>query len=148
MTGSEADLRRGLAVLDQYREQLEALAQQQEIVRVSLEEHMRAKETLLRYKEAGKGAEVLVPVGANAFLVAEVKDADKAFVGVGSDVILFDDIPKQVERLDARIKSITDAMTAIGQRLAELQQRAESQGAAVQSLYDRLQGGAGEGGPT
>lgn len=148
MSASESDLRRGLAVLDQYREQLEALAQQQEIIRVSLEEHMRAKETLLRYKEAGKGAEVLVPVGANAFLVAEVKDADKAFVGVGSDVILFDDIPKQVERLDARIKSISEAMASIGQRLAELQQRAESQGAAVQSLYDRLQGGAGAGGPT
>jgi len=148
MTGSEADLRRGLAVLDQYREQLEALAQQQEIVRVSLEEHMRAKETLLRYKEAGKGAEVLVPVGANAFLVAEVKDAEKAFVGVGSDVILFDEIPKQIERIDARIKSISDAMSAIGQRLADIQQRAESQGAAVQGLYDRLQGAGGADGRT
>ncbi len=140
MSAGEAELRRGLAVLDQYREQLEALGQQQEIIRVSLEEHMRAKETLLRYKEAGKGAEVLVPVGANAFLVAEVKDAGKAFMGVGSDVVLFDDIPKQIERLDARIKSISEAMTAVGQRLAELQQRAESQGAAVQGLYDRLQG--------
>ena len=148
MSGSEADLRRGLAVLDQYREQLEALAQQQEIVRVSLEEHMRAKETLLRYKEAGKGAEVLVPVGANAFLVAEVRDSEKAFVGVGSDVVLFDDIPKQIERIDARIKSISEAMTAIGQRLAELQERAESQGAAVQGLYDRMQGTPGAGGRT
>ncbi len=147
MTASDAELRRGLAVLDQYREQLEALAQQQEIVRVSLEEHMRAKETLLRYKEAGKGAEVLVPVGANAFLVAEVKDPDKAFVGVGSDVVLFDEIPKQIERLDARIKSISEAMGAIGARLAELQQRAETQGAAVQGLYDRIQGAGGADGP-
>lgn len=140
MSAPEAELRRGLAVLDQYREQLEALAQQQEIVRVSLEEHMRAKETLQRYQQAGQGAEVLVPVGANAFVVAEVRDPAKAFVGVGSDVVLFDDIPKQVERLDARIKSIGEAMAAIGQRLAALQQRAESQSASVQSLYDRLQG--------
>ncbi len=148
MSGSEADLRRGLAVLDQYREQLEALAQQQEIVRVSLEEHLRAKETLQRYAQAGKGAEVLMPVGANAFVVAEIRDASKAFMGVGSDVIVFDDIPKQVERLDARIKSIGDAMAAIGSRLAELQQRAENQSASVQSLYDRLQGGAPADGPT
>jgi prefoldin alpha subunit len=146
--GGEAELRRGLAVLDQFREQLEALAQQQEIVRVSLEEHLRAKETLLRYKEAGKGAEVLVPVGANSFLVAEVKEAEKAFVGIGSDLVVFDEIPKQVERIDARIKSISEAMAAIGQRLAELQQRAENQGAAVQNLYDRLQGPAGAGGRT
>ena len=148
MSGSEADLRRGLAVLDQYREQLESLAQQQEIVRVSLEEHMRARETLVRYQEAGKGAEVLVPVGANAFLVAEVKDSSRALMGIGSDLIVFDDIPKQVERLDARIKSISEAVAAIGQRLSELQQRAESQSASVQNLYDRLQAGPGAGGTT
>ncbi len=148
MSASETELRRGLAVLDQYREQLESLAQQQEIVRVSLEEHMRARETLVRYQEAGKGAEVLVPVGANAFLVAEVKDPAKAFVGIGSELIVFDDIPKQLERLDARIKSISEAVAAIGQRLAELQQRAENQSASVQSLYDRLQGAEGAGGPT
>ena len=140
MTAPEAELRRGLAVLDQYREQLEALGQQQEVVRVTLEEHMRARETLLRYQEAGNGAEVLVPVGANAFVVAEVKDPSKAFVGIGSDVVLFDDIPKQIERLDQRIKAISEAVATIGQRLAELQQRAENQGAAVQGMYDRLQG--------
>ena len=148
MSASETELRRGLAVLDQYREQLESLAQQQEIVRVSLEEHLRARETLVRYQEAGKGAEVLVPVGANAFLVAEVKDSTKAFMGIGSELILFDEIPKQIERLDARIKSISEAVAAIGQRLAELQQRAETQSASVQSLYDRLQGAQGAGGPT
>lgn len=148
MSGSEAELRRGLAVLDQYRDQLESLAQQQEIVRVSLEEHMRARETLARYQEAGKGAEVLVPVGANAFLVAEVKDATKAFMGIGSELIVFDDIPKQIERLDGRIRQISEAVSAIGQRLAELQQRAENQSASVQSLYDRLQEASGAGGPT
>ncbi len=148
MSAPEAELRRGLAVLDQYREQLESLAQQQEIVRVSLEEHMRARETLARYQEAGQGAEVLVPVGANAFLVAAAKDAKKAFMGIGSDLVLFDDIPKQIERLDARIKSISEAVGAIGQRLAELQQRAENQSASVQTLYDRLQGTQGADGPT
>lgn len=148
MSAGESELRRGLAVLDQYREQLEALAQQQEVIRMSLEEHLRAKETLVRYKEAGKGAEVLVPIGANSFLIAEARDTDKAFVSIGADLIVLDEVPKQIERLDARIKSITEAANAVGQRLAELQNRAEAQGAAVQDLYDRLQGGAAPGGQT
>src|SRR5439155_186737 len=80
----ESDLRRGMAVLDQYREQIEAFAQQQEIVRISLEEHMRARETLTRYREAGKGAEVLVPVGANSFLVAGSKEEAEADVTSGA----------------------------------------------------------------
>ena len=139
MSASETDLRRGIAVLDQYREQIEAIAQQQEIIRISLEEHMRARETLTRYGDAGKGAEVLVPIGANSFLVAESKDVSKAFVSVGSDLLVYDDIEAQLARLDARIKSITEAANAITQRLGELQRRAEAQGAMVQDMYEQMQ---------
>ncbi len=145
MSGSEADLRRGMAVLDQFREQIEALGQQQSIIRISLEEHMRARETLARYQETGDGAEVLVPVGANSFLVAQSREVTKAFVSIGSELLVYDDIAKQIERLDARIQSITDAANAVGQRLADLQRRAEAQGEAVQDLYDRLQGQAAPG---
>src|SRR5439155_131357 len=74
-----------------------------------------------------------------SFLVAASKDVDRAFVSIGSDLLVYDDIKQQIERLDGRIKSITDAANAIGQRLVELQRRAEAQGAAVQDLYDRLQ---------
>ncbi len=145
MTASETELRQGIAVLDQFRAQLDALAQQQEIIRISLEEHLRARETLTRYREAGKAAEVLVPIGANSFLVAESKDIDRAFVSIGSDLLVYDDIAQQIERLDARIKSITDAANAIGRRLGDMQRRAEAQGAAVQDLYDRIQQGAAPG---
>ena len=139
MSAGETDLRRGMAVLDQFRDQIEALAQQQEIIRISLEEHLRARETMTRYREAGQKAEILVPVGANSFLVAESRDVDRAYVSIGSDLLVYDDIATQIERLDARIKSITEAANAVGQRLGELQRRAEAQGAAVQDLYDRLQ---------
>jgi len=134
-----------MAVLDQFREQIEALAQQQSIIRISLEEHMRARETLARYQETGDGAEILVPVGANSFLVAASRDATKAYVSIGSDLLVYDDVAKQIERLDARIRSITDAANAVGQRLGDLQRRAEAQGEAVQDLYDRLQGQAAPG---
>src|SRR5256886_7250508 len=140
VSAGETELRRGIAVLDQYRAQIETLAQQQEIIRISLEEHMRARETLARYREAGKAAEVLVPIRANSFLVAQPKDIDKAFVSIGSDLLVYDDIDRQAERLDGRIKSITEAANAIGQRLGELQRRAEAHRAAVQGLYDRPQG--------
>ena len=42
MSAGETELRRGIAVLDQYRANIETLAQQQESIRVSLEEHLRA----------------------------------------------------------------------------------------------------------
>ena len=145
MSADERELRRAVAVLDQYRAQLEGLGQQQEFVRISLEEHLRARETLTRFHQAGKGAEVLVPVGANAYVVAEVRDPDNALVGIGSDLVVQDEIPKHLERLDARIASITEAANAIGERLAEVQRRAEAQTAFVQNEYDRLQAGGAQG---
>src|SRR2546428_849850 len=139
VSAGETELRRGIAVLDQYRANIETLAQQQEIVRVSLEEHLRARETLVRYQEAGKAAEILVPIGANSFLVAQSREVDKAFVSIGSDLLVYDGTAKQLERLDARIKSITDAANAIGQRLRKPPRRAERPRQAPQDLEARPQ---------
>lgn len=144
MSASEGDLRRGLAVLDYYRAQIDSLAQQQEIVRMSLEEHLRAKETLVRFQQAGPHAEVLVPVGANSFVVAEVRDPERAYVGIGSDLVIFDAISSQTERLESRIKSMTEAANALSERLADAQRRAEAQGAFVQEAYETLQAAKGE----
>src|SRR3989442_9112933 len=146
VSAGETELRRGIAVLDQYRAQIETLAQQQEIIRMSLEEHMRARETLVRYREAGKAAEVLVPIGANSFLVAESKDIDKAVVSIGSDLLVYDDVDRQVERLDGRIKSITEAANAIGQRLGDLQRRAGAPGAGAPPPSYRRRRAAAPGG--
>src|SRR2546425_11064081 len=146
MSAGETELRRGIAVLDQYRANIETLAQQQEIIRVSLEEHLRARETLVRYQEAGKAAEILVPIGANSFLAAQSREVDKAFVSIGSDLLVYDDSAKQLERLDARIKSITEAANAIGQRLGQLQRRAGAQGEGVPDPYDRVPGRSAAGG--
>src|SRR2546425_1327976 len=140
VSAGETELRRGIAVLDQYRAQIETLAQQQEIIRISLEEHMRARETLVRYQEAGKAAEVLVPIGANSFLVAQSKDIDKAFVSIGSDLLVYDEMDRQGERPDARIKSITEAANAIGQRLGDFQRRAGGHRAPPPPPSDRARG--------
>src|SRR2546428_11676391 len=96
---------------------------------------MRARETLLRYREAGKAAEVLVPIGANSFLVAESKDIKKAFVSIGSDLLVYDEMDRQVERLDARVKSITEAANAIGSRLGDLQRPGRGPRAAGREPY-------------
>src|SRR3989442_10883590 len=97
-----------MAVLDQYREQIEALAQQQEIVRISLEEHMRARETLTRYQEAGKGAEVLVPVRADSFLVEASKDVDRAFVSIRSYPPLYLGTKPKNEQLHGPGQTLSD----------------------------------------
>jgi len=139
VSASETDLRRAVTILDQYRAQLESLQRQQEVLSLSLEELMRAKETLSRYQKAGKEAEILVPVGANAFVFGKVADASRALIGIGSDVVLKEPIPKAVERLDGRIRNLQEAAGSLSQRVAELDARVSAQEEFVQGAYERLE---------
>jgi prefoldin alpha subunit len=135
---SEAELRRAVAVLDQTRAQLESLQRQQEVLSLSLEELLRAKETITRYAQAGKGAEVLVPVGANAFLFGRVGDPDHAIVGIGSDLLVQEPIPRAIERLNARITGLQEATGGLAQRVAEFDARVAAQEEFVQGAVERI----------
>ena len=139
MSPTDAELRRAVTVLDQYRAQLETLQRQHEVLSLSLEELMRAKETIARYRKAGKGAEVLVPVGANAFLYGKVADGENALIGIGSDLVLEEPVPKALERLDGRIRSLQEATGSLAQRVSELDARVAAQEEFVQGAYTRLE---------
>lgn len=142
---AEPEFRAAVAALEAGRAQLEAMARQEELLRLSLEEYMRARETMLRFKDAGTGAEVLVPIGANSFLFGTVRDPDRCMVGVGSDVVLEDTIPRAVERLDHRIKQMGEVQRTLADRIEELDQRVQEYSAMVQGEYERLQRAQGKG---
>jgi prefoldin alpha subunit len=144
----EAEFRTAVAALDTGRAQLESLARQEELVRLSLEEYARARETMLNFRGAGRGAEILIPIGANSFLFGAIGDTERCIVGLGSDVALEDTIPKALERLESRIKQAAQVQQAVAQRIEELEERVAEYQLQAQREYERLQregrGGAGE----
>ncbi len=140
----EAELQRVVAALETARAQLAALARQDELLRVSLEEYARARETMLRYSEAPVGTQILVPIGADSFLFANVADAERCIVGIGSQVALEDSLEKAIERLDHRIEQLQKVQEDLLKRIGEMEERVNSYAATVQREYERLQTGRGE----
>jgi len=138
MSATETELRRAVNVLDTYRAQLENLQKQQEILALSAEELMRARETMSRYQKAGKGAQVLVPIGGNAFLFGQIAVSERAILGIGSDVLVEEEVPKAIERLDSRIKALQEAAGSLATRVAELGERVQAQSEFVEGVYERL----------
>lgn len=141
MSAPDAEFRRAVANLEFLRGQMEALARQDEVLRATLEDVMRARETLARAAEAGVGAELLMPIGADSFVFGKLKDADRVIVGIGSDVAVDLPIPEAIERLDARAKAIEEAERGLAARMAELEAGAQEQTRIAQELYDKAQGG-------
>ncbi|TLZ50464.1 MAG: prefoldin subunit alpha [Methanobacteriota archaeon] len=137
---SERELRRAAANLETVRGQMEALARQADTLQLAMEEIVRARETLEQTRKAGIGREVLVPIGANSFVVGQLKDADRVIVGIGSDVAIDLPVTAAVERLEARAKAIEEAERGLAERMAGLEQQADAQSRRVQELYERAQG--------
>jgi len=135
---TEDEIRRAVAILDSQRAQLESLSRQDELIQLSIEEHLRAKETTERCRKAGKGTEVLVPVGAGTFLFMSLTNDGKALINVGSDIVLEEDIDKVLEKIDKRIKQLSDANKNLVERIAELDKQVNTQTNFVQNLYNKL----------
>jgi len=134
---SEREARRAAALLETYRGQIDALAKQHEVMRMSFEEVLRARETLARYRVAGEGKELLVPVGATTYVYAQSQTPDRVLIGIGSSLIVEDTEPGARARLDARAQSLETAIQALEARLEEVEAKAEAQSQILDDLVSR-----------
>lgn len=148
----ESDLQNLVGVQQQTREQLEQIRAQAELLRISLDEHRTAIESLEAYDGLGEGHEVLVPVGANAFVTATSTGAKTAVTELGAGVSASIPIGAAVEKLKARIEKIEASRKRTVETGARLEQSMEALEAQVQGLYNQLTaaqaapgGGRGQG---
>ena len=99
---NEQELRQAMSALEVYRLQLQSIAENMQLIQISIEEMTRARETLAQYKDAGEGSEILVPVGGNSFVFAKVASSDKAVVGIGTGISVEKDMGEAVQTMEER----------------------------------------------
>lgn len=133
---TEEELRSAVATLDLARAQLDGLAKQGELLRMALEEHMRAKETISRFNKTKTGEKLLVPVGADCFVFAAVENNEDVIVSLGSDVMITDTTGDAIAKLDKRIEQMNDSEEELAKRMAELDGEVARLTEKVQSEYD------------
>lgn len=141
---AESQLRQAVAALETTRAQVDALTRQEEALRFTLQEYTRARDTMAGYTQAPVGTEILVPIGANSFLFANVADVKRCIVGLGAEVALEDSMESSIQRLDHRINQLTEVHENLLQRIAAMEGQANEQAAQVQAAYDQAQAGGGE----
>ena len=136
---NDNEFRQAVAVLDAYQRQLEALAGQAEVMRMSLDDSLRARDTLQAVAVSKPGDDVLVPIGAGTFMHATVSKKKKAIVSVGSRVSVEKDLPAAIEFTKSNIDEITEALKKADTAMRELDDAIRKLSVAVQQEYDRRQ---------
>ena len=128
----EAEARDAAAMIESAKAQYEALMRQQEVIKLTIDEHSRARDTISLVASGKPGDDILVPIGAESFIHARISEEKSAIVGVGADVS-FQRSPEEAQKLlDARIDELNRAAHKIGERI-------EQTALTVQQLSEKVQ---------
>lgn len=130
---SEQEVQEDLLRLEAYRNQLNAAAQQHQILSASRQDHLRARESLEGVDRAADDAQLLLPLGAETFVPGSVDRSSKVLVGIGSGVVVELDRPKVTEllservvRIDQALRDLETQMTALDERIQILSRRLDA----------------------
>ena len=109
------------------------------MLQTSLEESVRARETLRVFKDAKEGDEILVPVGASVFVTAKVTDKKEALVGIGNKITVGKELPEAEEFMSSVVIEIQESLKRISSTYSEIQTAASNLAAAVNAEYESRQ---------
>ena len=136
---NDDELRQALATLETMKVQLDAMAQQARFFQLSLEETMRAHDTLDAFAKAKEGDEVLVPAGASSFVIATVTSKRKAVVGIGNKVSIDMDLDEAAKYMADRANEVKDAIQKLNENMRQMDSQARSLSMSIQQEYQRRQ---------
>ena len=139
MKMNDDEFRQAMATLEAYKVQLDAMAQQSNFFKLSLEETMRARDTLKAFAEAKEGDEIMVPVGASSFVIATVTSKRKAVVGIGNKVSIDMDLDDAAKYMATGAEEVQEAIKKLNDAIQEMNAKARELSLAVQQEYQRRQ---------
>ena len=135
MNLEDNELRQAIAAMESYKERVEALSRQVQVLRVSLEEVTMSSDALKAFKNAKEGDDIMVPVGASSFITVKVTSNRNVVVGTASNISVEKDIDDAISYMDANNAEIAEALKKSAETLNEAQQALTTISNAVQQEY-------------
>lgn len=136
---NDSEFRQALAALDAYKNQLNALTQQSQLLQMSFEETQTASQTIAAIAKAKEGDEIMVPVGASTFVTAKIVSNPKAVVGIGNKISVEKTLDETLDFMKSNLDEISEALKKLTESMQEMDAAARNLATAVQQEYQRRQ---------
>jgi prefoldin alpha subunit len=140
----ERQVQEDLMRLDSYRNQLNQMLQQYQLLAASRTDHVRARQSLEGLERAGEDSSVLIPLGGEAYIEGHPDRSGPVLLGIGSGYVAEIERPKALELIQQRTKQIEDAVTDLEGQMRTLEERMNLISRRVEAMSARAPG-PGEG---
>lgn len=132
---TEAELREIVQHGEAVRQQAAAIEQQRDLIVELAGEARRSLATLEALAHAKDGEELLVPLGAGAFVHARLAASGRALASVGSGLHAEMPLEDARARLAARVENLDQASTQLEKDLARMLEELQRVNAVVEQAY-------------
>lgn len=132
----EEDVNTYLAIIDAYREQLDAIEAQSAYIQALINEYLKAKLTIENLEKHG-GGEVLLPIGGGVFVSARCDRISEVLVSEGADIVIKKDLEGAKGSLDVKIKDLQDSLTKLGEMYQKIQDKIEELSHKVREIMGK-----------
>jgi len=133
MTQDE-ELTKYLALIEQYKEQINSLDMQSQYVQSAIMDYNKAKITLQNLKKKEKDKEILLPIGGSTFLSANLKDPSNVLFDIGAGIVAEKKTDDAIVQIDKRIEELQKTQEQISSVLQNLQNASAEVSAKAQKL--------------
>lgn len=124
----QRELQRFLVEAEAYRRQVDELSRQMQLLETRIIEINSTIGSFDSLKESKKGSEIMVPLGSDCLIRAELKETEKVIVGVGAGVSVEETTSKakeilrlREEKMEETLKKLQNALLEANNRLLELE---------------------------
>jgi prefoldin alpha subunit len=124
-----------------YQYQAEALAQQINMVKITIKDVETALTTITALKDEPAGKETLVPIGFGSFVKANLVNPDTIIVGIGAGVSIekkIDDaktfLEKRKDELTKYYEQLNNTIAKLGQELQNIEKMVQKHQQAQQPI--------------
>ncbi len=136
---NEEELTQAIGALESYKASMQSLEEQKNFVNLSLKEYEIAKTTLEAFRNAEKGDEVMVPIGAGILAKMSVLDPDSFIVNAGSGISVEKNFEEAMKTLEKRMEDIQTGLKSIDDNLNRLKREYDRLASFVQQAYEEYQ---------
>lgn len=136
---NQQEFQRILTELRGTQQNIESLQAQAEVLSNSIEETEVTLETIEGTKNAEEGKEILVPIGSDTYIPAEIKNPDKVLSNIGVDLVSERGPEEVMKLLNKQKKDFEESLEKIRNRIEELNEKIEDLRPEAQKLMQKSQ---------
>jgi prefoldin alpha subunit len=119
----------------QYQYQADSIAQQMNMVQLTIKDVETALTTITALKDETPGKEMLVPIGFSSFVNASLTNTDKVVIGIGAGV----SVEKKTDDAKTFLEKRKDELTKYNEKLNEAISKLAQEIQNIEKLAQRYQ---------